>query len=76
MRNRFKVSRIASSDNYPLSRELHSQYIQNWHNDNIEIVKEISATLIVKETKYVKIFGKLIPVSEEELRLHNTLITV
>lgn len=76
MRNRYKMNRIASSDNYQLSKKMHSQYIRDWHNNNIEVVKEVSTTILVKETKYVRIFGKLIPISEEDLILHETLITV
>lgn len=70
MRKRFKMSRIASSDNYELSRKIH---LQRFHEENIEV---ISSTLVIKEQKYIRVFGKLIPVSEEELRIHNTLISV
>lgn len=69
MRKRFKMSRIASSDNYKLSRKIHAMY----HEENIEV---ISSTLVIKGQKYIRVFGKLIPVSEEELRIHNTLISV
>lgn len=72
MRKRFKASRIASSDNYELSRRIHSQYLKRWHNANIEVITEIS--LVIKEQKYIRVFGKLIPISEEELRTHSTLI--
>lgn len=65
MRKRFKAARIASSDNYELSRRIHSQYLKRWHNANIEVIKE---------QKYIRVFGELIPISEEELRIHNTLI--
>lgn len=73
MRKRFKISRIASSDNYELSRKIHAMYLQRFHEKNIEV---ISSTLVIKEQKYIRVFGKLIPVSEEELRIHNTLISV
>ena len=43
---------------------------------HIEVITEISSTLVIKEQKYIRVFGKLIPVSEEELRIHNTLISV
>lgn len=76
MRKRHKINMIVSSDNYQLSRKIHAQYLKDWHEENIEIVREISATLTIKETKYVRIFGKLIPVSEEECKLHNTLVCV
>lgn len=74
MRKRFKMSRIASSDNYELSRKIHAMYLQRFHE--VEVITEISSTLVIKEQKYIRVFGKLIPVSEEELRIHNTLISV
>lgn len=74
MRKRFKMSRIASSDNYELSRKIRIMYLQRFHEENIEVITEISSTLVIKEQKYIRVFGKLIPVSEEELRIHSTLI--
>lgn len=74
MRKRFKISRIASSDNYELSRRAHIQYLREWHNANIEVITEITTSLVIKEQKYVRVFGKLIPISEEEFRAHSTLI--
>lgn len=71
MRKRFKAARIASSDNYELSRRIHSQYLKRWHNANIEV---ITTSLVIKEQKYIRVFGELIPISEEELRTHSTLI--
>ena len=75
MRKRFKMSRIASSDNYELSRKIHAMYLQRFHEENIEVITEISSTLVIKEQKYIRVFGKLIPISEEELKIHNTLIS-
>lgn len=74
MRKRFKISRLASSDNYKLSKRLYPQYLQNWHNANIEVITKITTSLVIKEQKYVRVFEDLIPISEEELRIHNTLI--
>ena len=74
MRKRFKAARIASSDIYELSRRIHSQYLKRWHNANIEVITEITTSLVIKEQKYIRVFGELIPISEEELRIHNTLI--
>lgn len=74
MKKRFKAARIASSDNYELSRRIHSQYLKRWHNANIEVITEITTSLVIKEQKYIRVFGELIPISEEELRIHNTLI--
>lgn len=41
---------------------------------NIEVITEITTSLVIKEQKYIRVFGELIPISEEELRIHNTLI--
>lgn len=41
MRKRFKMSRIASSDNYELSRKIHAMYLQRFHEENIEVITEI-----------------------------------
>lgn len=66
MRKRFKAARIASSDNYELSRRIHSQYLKRW-----PVITEITTSSVIK---YIRVFGELIPISEEELRIHNTLI--
>lgn len=76
MRKRFKAARIVSSDNYELSRRIHSQYLKRWHNDNIETITEITTSLVVNKQKYIRVFGELIPISEEEMKIHNTLIIV
>ena len=73
-RKRFKINRVASSDNYKLSRKLHTNFIQDWHYENAEIVTKISASIVVKKQMYVSVFGELIPISEAELSIHNTLI--
>ncbi len=69
MRKRFKTNRLASSDNYEVARKLHLENLKEWHYANIEEV-----TTIVKRQKYIKVFGKLIPISDAELQVHNTLI--
>lgn len=74
MRKRFKINRLVSSDNY--ERRIHAQYIENWHNDNIETITEITTSLVVNKQKYIRVFGELIPISEEEMKIHNTLIIV
>ena len=61
MRKRFKTTRIASSDNYELSRRIYFQHSKR----QIKIVS--------KEQKYIRVFGELIPISEKELRILSTL---
>lgn len=76
MRPRFNRNRLASSDNYEASRRLHTEYIQEQHEKNIKEVEIITASVIVKRVKYVKVFNKLVPISEEEYQSHSTLITL
>lgn len=63
MRKRFKAARIASSDNYELSRRIHSQYLKRWHN-----ITEITTSLVIKEHK--EYFWRI----NSGREIHNTLI--
>lgn len=76
MRKRFKEGRIASSDNYELSRKVYISYLKRCHIKNMEIITRISSEASIKQEKYVKVFGELIPISESELKVHSTLIIV
>lgn len=76
MRPRFNRNRIASSDNYEASKKIHAEYLKEQHDKNIKEVEVISASIVIKRQKYISVFGKLIPVSESELTLHSTLISV
>lgn len=71
MRKRFKMSRIASSDNYELSRKIHAMYLQRFHEENIEVITEISSTLVIKEQKYIREVNSCF-----RRRIENTLISV
>lgn len=75
MRQRFKTSRLCSSDNYEISRKIHKQDVINSHNNN----KSIIATMVAKRTDkipYVRIFGELMKISPEEANMLNTTVTV
>lgn len=75
MRQRFKTSRICSSDNYILSKRVHIRSIIDFHNNNKALVE----TIIEKRTckiPYVKVFGKLVQISIEEATQIDTTITV
>ena len=75
MRQRFKTSRLCSSDNYIVSKRIHRQDIINSHNNN----KSIVATMVAKrtdKTPYVRIFGELMKISMEEATMVNTAVTV
>ena len=65
MRQRFKASRICSSDNYILSKRTHIKHIVNSHNNNRALNIAIIERKIPK-IPYIKVFGKLIQISIEE----------
>ncbi len=67
MRKRFKEGRIASSDNYELSRKVYISYLKRCHIKNMEIITRISSEASIKQ---VKVFGELIPISESEFIVH------
>ena len=74
MRQRFKTSRLCSSDNYIISKRIHKQDIINSHNNN----KAVIAAIVERRTKipYVRVFGKLMRISIEEATEINNTITV
>ena len=74
MKPRIKSNRICSSHNYEESRKIYARSLERWHKENEKEVEIISASISVKRTKYISVFGKLVPVTEQELELHNTLI--
>ena len=69
MRHRFKRNRLCSSDNYELSRKVHETYMQEKANKCLLSIGSINDNnTINKDNKkpYVKVFGKLIPLSFSE----------
>lgn len=50
-RNRFRVCRLCSSDNYEVSKELHREYLKQEHDNNTTIVQEISRTTIINRRR-------------------------
>lgn len=86
---RKRIGFICSSSNYNEDhskyKKLRSEYIKAEHNRNIEIVKEISSKITIEENKitvtqhkqaYIKVFGKLIPITQEEANNLPTNITI
>ena len=65
MRQRFKASRICSSDNYILSKRTHIKHIVNSNNNNKTLNTAIIERKIFK-IPYIKVFGKLIQISIKE----------
>lgn len=76
MRKRINRNCLASSENYEASRRLHTEYIQEQHEKNVREIEIISTSVIIKKQKYICVFGKLVPVTDEEISLHSTLISV
>lgn len=68
MRERFKTNRVCSSDNYALSKKLHKQELSKNHCKLQEMI--IKEEIVLKRVAYIKVFGKLIPLSSMEIPLY------
>ena len=69
-KNRDRFSRRAcgsSRGNYV--RVSHEAYIKEWHEQNKEIVAQISLTIEIKPKYYAKCFGSLIRVTEVQAKM-------
>lgn len=65
-RKRINPAAVCSSDNYKKSRELHNDYIRKVHEQNKEIVIEISKEIKTTLHAYVMCFGRRIEITLEE----------
>ena len=75
-RKRFNRNTIASSRGSYV-RKAHLEYLKEVHERNKEVLAEISITVSVKHDYYVRCFGKLIKVTEEEaMKLSQKLVIV
>ena len=61
MRERFKTTRVCSSDNYALSKKLHKQELSKNHCKLQEML--VKEEIVLKKVAYIKVFGKFIPLS-------------
>ena len=75
-RKRINYAAICSSDNYQRSRELHNDYIRKMHEQNKEIVVEISHEIKTTLHAYVMCFGKRVEITLEEAQKLSTQIKV
>ena len=66
-RKRFNRAAICNSDSYSTSKRAHKRYIKECHINNL--VSKIE----IKQRAYVSVFGKLIPITETEIEVYNTL---
>lgn len=67
-RKRFNPNRLCSSENYGISCKIHREFIQRFHNEHIAEIHEISTQIKVHKKYFVQCFGKLIEVSEVEVK--------
>lgn len=74
-----RINIICSSSNYEETtkkyKKLRFNYLQTIHQNNIELIEEIKSTIVIDENKititknkqaYIKVFGKLMPITNEE----------
>lgn len=74
-----RINIICSSSNYKETakkyKHLRFNYLQTIHQNNIELIEEIKSTIVIDENKisitknkqaYIKVFGKLMPITNEE----------
>lgn len=71
-RKRFNLNRVCSSDNYQSSRNIHRDYIKNFHNIHVVEIESITKVTKVKQKCYTSCFGQLVEITEAEaIRLEN-----
>ena len=73
-RERFKRQRICNSKNIPLSLIAYIKYIREFHEKNKETIENLSIEL--PKNAYIRIFGKLIPISNEEIIKFEKIYTI
>lgn len=73
MRQRFKINRLCSSDNYIASKRIHRKDLVDSHNNNKAFFAALINEKMVK-TPYVRVFGKLMQISVEEASMNNITV--
>lgn len=73
MRKRFNRKAVCSSSNYEASRKSHLELLRENHENNNKVFSVISCKVKVTKQAYIACFGKLIPISREEVLIHGTL---
>ena len=71
-RTKFRKSRICSSDNYILSREIYKNYLSEHHTKNIKVIESYAEI----KCAYIKCFGKLILITNQEAYLIQSTVTI
>lgn len=75
MRQRFKQTRVCSSDNYTLSKKLHKAFLIEEHNKNAVVLEHIITKHSTKKA-FVRCFGELMPITIEEAERIGTSVTI
>lgn len=73
-RNRFNTSRVCSSDNYALSKRVHTNELTKNHSRLQEML--IKEEIVLKKTAYIKVFGRFIPLDSTEIPLYEGKTTI
>lgn len=75
-RKRKKQGAICSSTNYRQSRQEYREYLRRWHNEHVEEIERISASIevttsikVTYKKAYIRVFGELIPITIEEAEI-------
>ena len=74
MRRRFKTTRVCSSDNYTLSKKLHTSMLEENHEVFMKMVTK--KEIVIKKQAYVKVFGNLMAITSSEVARFEKEITI
>lgn len=69
-RKRFKLSRLASSDNYYVSKRIHKRELERNHKEHQEYFESISISIDIEishtnRTPYIRVWGKLMRITPD-----------
>lgn len=73
-RNKFNTSKVCSSDNYALSKRVHTNELTKNHSRLQEML--IKEEIVLKKTAYIKVFGRFIPLDSTEIPLYEGKTTI
>lgn len=75
-RRRINIAAICSSDNYQKSRVLHQEWIRKQHDQNKEVIVQITSEIQVRTHAYIMCFGKRMEITLEEAQKLSTQIKI
>lgn len=65
-RKRFSLNRVCSSDQYMKSRNIHRDFVRNYHEEHTLEIKSVTESISIKKKCYVSCFGELVEITEAE----------